>query len=189
MSRSLLLGALAVGAFAAAFALAKYLQRDSAAGGKPNQAGDSPGNERVDANPPGLAPASILWIPGGEFSMGANDPPEVDDVGMKATLDARPIHRLYVDGFFMDKTDVNNAQFTEFVKSAGYVTVAERKPTAEDFPGAPPENLVAGSVVFSPPGHAVALNDHFQWWSYVKGANSRRPSDRKAIFEAKKIIQ
>ena len=49
-------------------------------------------------------------------------------------LDARPIHRVYVDGFFMDKTDVTNAQFAEFVKSTGYVTVAERKPAAEDFP-------------------------------------------------------
>lgn len=134
---------------------------------------------------PGLAPQGMAWIPGGEFSMGANDPPEMDDVGMKATLDARPIHRVYVDGFFMDKTDVTNAQFAEFVKSTGYVTVAERKPVAEDFPGAPPENLVAGSVVFSPPDHAVALNDHFQWWSYVKGANWRHPSGPKSDIRGK----
>ena len=57
----------------------------------------------------------------------------------------------------------------------GYVTIAERMPRAEDFPGAPPENLVAGAVVFSPPSPAVALNNHFQWWSYVKGANWRHP--------------
>ena len=49
--------------------------------------------------------------------MGANDPPEMDDVGMKATTDARPIHRVYVDGFFMDKTDVTNAQFAVFVQA------------------------------------------------------------------------
>ncbi len=78
--------------------------------------------------------------------MGANDPPDMDEVGMKATEDARPIHRVYVDGFFMDKTDVTNAEFAKFVKATGYITVAERKPQAEDFPGAPPENLVAGSV-------------------------------------------
>ena len=59
----------------------------------------------------------MVWIPGGEFSMGANDPPEMDDVGMKATTDARPIHRVYVDGFFMDKTDVTNAQFAVFVQA------------------------------------------------------------------------
>jgi sulfatase modifying factor 1 len=97
--------------------------------------------------------------------MGANDPPDMDDVGMKATLDARPIHRVYVDGFFMDRTDVTNAQFAEFVKATGYVTVAERTPTAQEFPGAPPENLFAGSVVFSPPDHPVPLDNQFQWWS------------------------
>jgi len=55
------------------------------------------------------------------------------------------------------------------------LTVAERTPKAEDFPGAPPENLVAGSVVFSPPDHPVPLNNHFQWWTYVRGANWRHP--------------
>ena len=57
-------------------------------------------------------------------------------------LDARPIHRVYVDGFFMDQTAVTNAEFAKFVSANGYITVAERKPSAEDFPGAPPENLV-----------------------------------------------
>jgi formylglycine-generating enzyme len=117
----------------------------------------------------------MVWIPGGEFSMGANDPPDMDKVGMQATEDARPIHRVYVDGFFMDKTDVTNGQFAEFVKATGYVTVAERKPRAEDFPGAPPENLFAGSVVFSPPEHPVPLDNQFRWWSYVRGADWRHP--------------
>jgi len=121
------------------------------------------------------SPHEMAWIPGGEFSMGAMDPPAVDEVGMHAAVDARPIHRVYVDGFWIDKTDVTNEEFATFVKRAGYVTVAERKPRAEDFPGAPPENLVAGAVVFSPPDHRVPLNDHFQWWSYVKGANWRHP--------------
>ena len=58
---------------------------------------------------PSDPPAGMAWIPGSEFSMGANDPPNMDEVGMKATVDARPIHRVYVDGFFMDKTDVTNA--------------------------------------------------------------------------------
>ncbi|MBI3484359.1 MAG: formylglycine-generating enzyme family protein [Acidobacteria bacterium] len=129
------------------------------------------------AAPSESTPAGMVWIPGGEFSMGAADPSGVDQnkVGMQATTDSRPVHRVYVDGFFMDTTDVTNAQFAAFVKATGYVTVAERKPRAEDFPGAPPENLVAGSVVFSPPDHAVPLNNHFQWWSYVKGANWRHP--------------
>jgi formylglycine-generating enzyme len=99
----------------------------------------------------GSSPKGMVWIPGGEFSMGANDPPDRDDVGMKATLDARPIHRVYVDGFFMDKTDVTNSQFAAFVQATRYITVEESTPRPEDFPGAPPENLVAGGVVFSPP--------------------------------------
>jgi len=136
-------------------------------------------------NAPGAAPEGMAWIPGGEFSMGANDPPDMDEVGMKATEDARPIHRVYVDGFFMDKTDVTNAQFAAFVKATNYVTVAERKPRAEDFPGAPPENLVAGSVVFSPPDHPVPLNDHFQWWTYVPGTNWRHPLGPKSDLKGK----
>jgi formylglycine-generating enzyme required for sulfatase activity len=72
------------------------------------------------------------------------------DVEMKAAMDSRPVHRVYVDGFLMDKTDVTNAEFSRFVAATGYVTIAERVPQANDFPGAPRENLVPGSVVFSP---------------------------------------
>jgi sulfatase modifying factor 1 len=130
-------------------------------------------------------PAGMTWIPGGEFSMGAQDSPDHDDVGMKATLDSRPVHRVYVDGFFMDKTDVTNAQFERFVKATGYITVAERKPRAEDFPGAPPENLIAGSVVFAPPDHAVPLDNYFQWWTYIPGANWRHPEGPKSNITGK----
>jgi formylglycine-generating enzyme len=129
---------------------------------------------------PTPAPSGMVWIPGGEFSMGANQPPAMDPVGMQATTDARPIHRVYVDGFFMDKTDVTNAQFAAFVRATGYVTVAERKLKPEDFPSAPPENLVPGSIVFSPPAQPVRLNDHFQWWSYVAGASWRHPLGPKS---------
>ena len=124
---------------------------------------------------PGAAPAGMVWIPGGEFSMGAAESPDMNMVGMQATTDSRPVHRVYVDGFWMDATEVTNDAFAAFVAATGYVTIAERAPRAEDFPGAPPENLVAGAVVFSPPSHAVPLNDHFQWWSYVKGADWRHP--------------
>jgi formylglycine-generating enzyme required for sulfatase activity len=119
----------------------------------------------------------MVWIPGGTFSMGAADPTGSDrnDVGMHATNDSRPIHRVYVDGFWMDKTVVTNAQFSAFVKATGYVTVAERTPSAKDFPGVREEDLVAGAVVFSPPGHAVPLGNYFQWWSYVNGASWRHP--------------
>jgi formylglycine-generating enzyme len=135
--------------------------------------------------PPSSAPDGMAWIPGGEFSMGAQDSPDMNEVGMQATTDSRPIHRVFVDGFWMDATDVTNEEFASFVKATRYVTVAERKPRAEDFPGAPPENLVAGSVVFSPTDHAVPLKDHFQWWSYVEGADWRHPLGPKSNIKGK----
>lgn len=135
--------------------------------------------------PPSSVLAGMVWIPGGEFSMGALDPPATDSAAMQGAADARPVHRVYVDGFWMDRTDVTNDEFAKFVEATGYVTVAERKPRAEDFPGAPPENLVAGSVVFSPPAHAVPLNDHFQWWSYVNGANWRHPQGPKTNLKGR----
>ena len=127
--------------------------------------------------PPGPAPEGMVWIPGGEFSMGAAEPRGMDgnQVGMHATDDSRPVHRVSVDGFWMDQSDVTNEQFEKFATETGYRTVAERTPLAEDFPGALPENLVSGSLVFSPPDRAVSLENELQWWSYVKGANWRHP--------------
>ena len=130
----------------------------------------------------------MVWIPGGEFSMGAAEPPGHEHGRHAGHDDSRPIHRVYVDGFWMDKTDVTNAQFAKFVEATGYVTIAERTPRAEDFPGAPPENLVAGSVVFSPPDHPVPLNDHFQWWCYVKGANWRHPHGPGSDIKGKRQL-
>jgi sulfatase modifying factor 1 len=124
---------------------------------------------------PGPAPEGMVWVPGGEFSMGSGEAGESLCGLPGVTRDAQPIHRVYVDGFWMDKTDVRNEQFDQFVKATGYVTIAERTPTKEEFPGAPPENLVAGSVVFTPTARPVPLNDHFQWWRYEKGANWRHP--------------
>src|SRR5581483_12071245 len=110
------------------------------------------------AKPAGPAPAGMVWVPGGEFSMGTEDPtPEV--CGPADIMpDTRPIHRVYVDGFWMDATEVTNDAFAAFITATHYVTMAERKPRPEDVPGAPAEALVAGSVVFSPPPTAVPLD-------------------------------
>ncbi|HWO02983.1 MAG TPA: formylglycine-generating enzyme family protein [Blastocatellia bacterium] len=126
--------------------------------------------------PPGPVPEGMVWIPGGEFSMGAEQSSETLCGLPGITADSLPVHRVYVDGFWMDATEVTNEQFEKFVEATGYVTFAELTPRAEDFPGAPPENLVAGSIVFTPPDHQVPLNDHFQWWAFVKGANWRHPT-------------
>ena len=123
----------------------------------------------------GPAPEGMVWIPGGEFSMGSDVASE-SLCGMPGvTGDAVPVHRVYVDGFWMDKTDVTNEKFQEFANATGYVTIAERAPTKEEFPTAPPENLVAGSTVFTPTPGPVPLNNHFQWWRYQHGANWRHP--------------
>jgi len=119
-----------------------------------------------NAPPAGPAPEGMVWIPAGEFSMGSDE---------EMFTDARPIHRVALNGFWMDKTEVTNAQFAKFVDATSYVTIAERKPRAEDFPGAPPEKLVAGSIVFTPPKEAVPLNNYMRWWAYVEGANWRHP--------------
>lgn len=123
------------------------------------------------SKPPGAAPEGMVWIPGGRFFMGCEHP------DMK---DARPVHPVQVDGFWMDKTEVTNEQFERFVKETGYATVAERQPKAEDFPGAPPEKLVPGSIVFTPTEGAVALDDHLQWWRWVPGANWKHPEGPKS---------
>lgn len=91
------------------------------------------------------------------------------------TSDAQPIHRVSVDGFWMDVTEVTNGQFAAFVAATGYQTIAERAPKAADFPGAPPELLVAGSIVFTSPGRPVDLGNALQWWRFAPGADWRHP--------------
>jgi sulfatase modifying factor 1 len=124
---------------------------------------------------PGPAPEGMVWIPGGEFSMGAADPRGAPEGGADRFSDARPIHRVKVDGFWMDRTEVTNAQFAAFVRATGYVTIAERTPTAAEVPGAAAQSLVAGSLVFTAPGAPVPLSDSYRWWRYVPGVSWRHP--------------
>src|SRR4051794_32733101 len=105
----------------------------------------------------------MVWIPSGTFYMG-ND---------KGDPDERPVHLVTLNGFWMDKYEVTNEQFDKFVKATGYVTIAERKPNAQQLPGASPDALVPGSVVFRPPPGEVSLTNHLAWWKYVPGADWR----------------
>jgi len=107
----------------------------------------------------------MVWIPGGTFLMGSDHhyPEEA------------PAHQVTVDGFWMDPYTVTNAKFQRFVNDTGYVTLAERAPKAEDYPGAQPEMLMPASVVFQKPRHRVDLRNHYNWWTYVPGANWRHP--------------
>ena len=83
----------------------------------------------------------MLWIPGGTFRMGSD----------KHYPEEAPVHRVTVDGFWIDVTPVTNKEFRRFVNATGYVTLAETKPDAKDYPGALPHMLKAGSLVFTPP--------------------------------------
>ena len=117
-----------------------------------------------------VPPLGMVRIPGGVFAMGSNDhyPEE------------RPVHRVAVDPFWMDETPVTNRQFREFVQATGYVTFAEVPPRAEDYPGASPHMLKAGSLVFTPPKGPVDLNQPLTWWEFSFGANWRRPQGRNS---------
>lgn len=117
----------------------------------------------------------MVWINGGEFSMGA--PAGTSAMcGRDATFpDTQPVHRVWVDAFWIDKTEVTNDEFARFVAATGYVTIAERAPSAKDFPGVPKSELCAGSLVFTPPQVAVSLRDYRQWWRFQPGANWRHP--------------
>jgi formylglycine-generating enzyme len=84
----------------------------------------------------------------------------------------------------MDRTPVTNRQFKDFVRATGYVTTAEVAPDPADYPGALPHMIYAGSLVFSPPGRPVDLNDWSQWWEFMKGANWRRPYGPKSNINA-----
>ena len=90
----------------------------------------------------------------------------------------------------MDQATVTNDRFAAFVRATGYVTVAERTPTAAEFPGAPPENLVAGSVVFSPPPHLVPPAAASRRGAVVKGDEGYAAVGRRgAVVRAKKVTR
>lgn len=115
---------------------------------------------------PGRPPATgMVWIPGGRFRMGSDDhyPEEA------------PAHETEIDGFWIDRAPVTNAQFLKFVKATGYITTAEQPVDPSLYPGASPEQLYPASIVFEAPHHPVQLGHHHAWWSYVAGASWRHP--------------
>jgi formylglycine-generating enzyme required for sulfatase activity len=123
----------------------------------------------------------MVWIPAGEFTMGSSD---------ASFIDAQPLHKVTLKGFWMDEHEVTNAEFAAFIKATAYQTVAEKAPDPQDFPGVPKEDLVAGSAVFSPPNYAVDLNNPLMWWKYVKGANWKHPfGDERIAVDDEPVVQ
>jgi formylglycine-generating enzyme required for sulfatase activity len=116
---------------------------------------------------------NMVWIPGGTFRMGSNDhyPEEA------------PAHHVVVNGFWMDRTAVTNTEFRRFVDATGYITLAERPANAADYPGAKPELLAPSSVVFKKAPHRVDLGNHYNWWTYVQGADWRHPRGPESSLE------
>jgi formylglycine-generating enzyme len=113
----------------------------------------------------GSAHPDMAWIPGGTFLMGSD----------RHYPEEAPVHRVAVDGFWIDKTPVTNDAFETFVKETGHVTFAELAPNPADYPGAKPEFLHPGSLVFVKPGGRVDLHNFHNWWAFVLGADWRHP--------------
>jgi formylglycine-generating enzyme len=111
------------------------------------------------------ATAGMVAVPGGRFTMGS-------DTGY---AEEAPAHGVEVDRFWIDPHAVTNAQFAGFVAATGHVTVAETVPRAEDYPGAPPAMLYAGSLVFQKTRGPVDTRDWSQWWDLRRGADWRHP--------------
>lgn len=116
----------------------------------------------------------MVWLEGGRFTMGSDY--HYPEEG--------PAHQVEVDGFFMDRHLVTNRDFDRFVRETGYVTFAEKPPKAEDYPGALPEMLYAGSLVFEQPRRPVDTSDWRQWWQYKRGANWKRPQGASSNHKA-----
>jgi formylglycine-generating enzyme required for sulfatase activity len=119
----------------------------------------------VGTREPALDRDEMVRIPGGTFRMGSD----------RHYPEEAPAHRVTVDGFLMDRTPVTNAAFARFVAETGHVTLAETAPEAADYPGALPEMLKPGSLVFVPPQGPVSLDDWGAWWAFVFGATWRTP--------------
>lgn len=130
-------------------------------------------------------PEGMIWIPGGEFTMGTDD--------AQSMSNERPAHRVRLDGFWIDITPVTNSQFREFVKATGYVTIAEKPVDWEELkkqvpPGTPKpteEMLKPGSLVFTPPDHPVDLRNMSNWWTWTTGANWQHPQGPASTIDGK----
>ncbi|MDX2046479.1 MAG: formylglycine-generating enzyme family protein [Chitinophagaceae bacterium] len=127
----------------------------------------------------------MVWIKAGEFTMGCSD--------KEGRPDEYPQHAVKVDGFWMDATEVTNAQFQKFVDATGYITTAEKAPDWDELkkqlpPGTPKPDeslLVAASLVFTPPTRAISLNNASQWWNWTKGASWRHPEGPGSTVKGK----
>ena len=133
---------------------------------------------QMAAQPGDATRAGMIHVPGGTFVMGsdAHYPEE------------RPAHKATVDGFWIDERPVTNARYQAFVDATGYVTTAEKVPDPADYPGALPELLFAGSLVFVRPAGPVDRRDIRNWWQWIKGADWRHPQGPDSSIIGKEAV-
>jgi formylglycine-generating enzyme len=130
-------------------------------------------NEAVDPSRDALGLRTMVWIAGGDFTMGSD----------RFYREERPARRETVGGFGIDTHPVTNAAFRRFVLATGYRTTSERVPDAASYPDADPALLVPGSLVFTKPRGPVSLRDYRAWWAYVPGANWQHPEGPASTIE------
>src|SRR5262245_30329141 len=119
----------------------------------------------LERRSPDAAFPDMVWVPGGTFRMGSD----------KHYPEERPVHKVNVDGFWMDRYPVTNDRFGRFIDATGHRTVAEIPPDPSQYPGALPEMIYAGSLVFVMPGGPVDRRDLSNWWRFASGADWRHP--------------
>lgn len=130
-------------------------------------------------------PSEMVWMPAGEFLMGSDN--------KQAKPSEGPAHKVRLDGFWIDRHDVTNADFARFIAETRYVTTAERKPEWDDLkvqlPAGTPEPhdsvLVPGALVFVGTDRPIPLDDFSQWWAFVPGADWRHPLGPDSTVEGK----
>ena len=130
-------------------------------------------------------PKGMVLIPGGTYLRG-----EDRNISSRSQFpEEQPAHEVTVSAFFMDETEVTNQQFLAFTEATGYQTLGEKGFSKEDFPNAPPEQLIAGSLIFTPPQsesvETFAPGAENQWWIFTPGANWRHPLGPDSTIEGR----
>ena len=117
----------------------------------------------------------MVHVAGGTFTMGSDSHYEEE----------APAHRVTVGGFWIDRCAVTNAEFRAFVDATGYVTLCERPVDPARYPGADPALCVPSSCVFVKPLRPVNLQDSYNWWTYIAGADWRHPEGPDTSIEGR----
>jgi sulfatase modifying factor 1 len=118
---------------------------------------------------------NMVFVTGGKFQMGSD----------RFYPEERPVRQVTVDSFYIDMHAVTNEAFKKFVDETGYITIAERPLNPDDYPGAKPELLVPGALVFKKSKGPVDLRSYFNWWEWIIGTNWKHPEGATSSLEGR----